>query len=192
MRIKLIIVLLAVTISMLIGFGLTYLYGQFFQHDRYWEGTIARVEKTQSTLLENFVTKSSFSNFESDDWSDLFSALEGKMLVEVYDQGRPLYNNAPSWKANKRNEVIAYSLDGKEVRVYSFQAPTWNSSVVRWLRNPRDWFTYKYDFITIPFVSFTLVIMLFLFLVVVLMVNRYLQDDVLRSLQMLKDDRDEL
>lgn len=189
MKSKLFAVALTVSIAMLFGLGLTYLYGQLFQHDRYWEGTIVRVEQTQSKLIESFVTRTSFANFDKKDFSNLFSSLDGKMLVEIYDDNQPLYSNAPRWEVNTKNEVIAYTLDGMEVRWHTFQAPTWNTMFLSWLSYPRQWFTYKYDYITVPFVTFSLIIFLFLSLGSALLVNRYLQNDVLRSLQMLEGKR---
>lgn len=177
-------ILIALTISL----AATYTYGALFQHDRYWEGTIKRVQDTQIAMLEAtlddpVMLRQLIDN--EDRVQDLLNVLEGKIAITIYRSDQQVASNRINeWKIRNRERALIEPGDIR-VRIAIYEPPTWNRQFTRWLYAPSRWLLPGYDHITAPFIAF----FLFSFMLGLAVLWRYrarhLEKDVMNDLRRL-------
>ncbi|MCX2973008.1 hypothetical protein EYC87_05340 [Halieaceae bacterium IMCC8485] len=172
--------------AILLGLATTYAYGNWFSHPRYWNGTIMRVQESQSALIESILRNSmgdaSF-NANSIDWRAMFGPMDGHLLIEVHNLGQLKYSNANDRfkRGIKLNSVQLY--EGWTLDVFRYKPPSWNRSYIRWLKQPRRWLEPSFDPITMPFFWFSSIYSLALLAMGFIVKSRYLEQDVLGALE---------
>lgn len=187
---KIVVLIFMLFISIILAGIAVYSYGKWFSHERYWGGTIERVELRQGELIRGLLTSlSSKRELPKDEkkMADAFGALDGVMAVEVYEDGELYYTNyIERFRRDRRIESIELE-KGWRVDVIAYEPPSWNYQFVRWLKNPTRWLERSFDFITIPFFSFLALCLLALFAVALTIKANYLQRDVLQTLRRFDD-----
>ncbi len=187
-------------ISVIMTIVTMYLYGSW-QHKRYWNGTIVRINETESHVYIKLLSsdmKKILNDREYDKLQDIFKVLEGKLFIRLTDEnGNVVFEN--SNKKYKLGEVLQRSQvkSGSEIftiQIISYLPPSWNSVFLRWFSNYREWFSIKYDFITVPSISFFLIWFL-LFTAMIWRYKAHLENDrlfnVLREFKANTNDDDE-
>ena len=174
LRKKILLHLLVLTISLIGALLTTAIYGKF-QHDRYWEGTIYKVQKNQIKLsismLEFLIDKkSSNAEFLEEDFKDAFYPMRYFMPVKVYKNGELLFQYSESKRPIKNHEYRKFASADFEILFGIYGAEPWftdpeaflgvgkKAKFWRWVASPADWLTKKYDYIQVPFVAFFLLI----------------------------------
>jgi hypothetical protein len=145
----------------------TYLYGSW-QHDRYWDGTMGRVNQIETAVYEKLLRANIVEQYHGDDFSkfnDVFAPLNGKLLIRLLDErGKTLFSNL--YGDRQLGELILkseFSIGPKKftVEFIRYNPPDWNHVFFRWILHPSDWKKIKYDRITMPFIFFSVIWLLF-------------------------------
>lgn len=71
-------------------------YGKWYGHNRYWHGTIERVQHTQAQLVHDLLLgmQTDSSLFLLPDRLDaMFASLRSKLIVEVFSGDEPVFSN---------------------------------------------------------------------------------------------------
>lgn len=151
-------------------------------HERYWHGTIEKVNSTYIELLNNLLPR--IDTFKSEgkegDLNEILDPLSGKIHIEASIDKKKIYSNLPNpnWKVKERISKITLP-DGIEFIISNYEPPTWNYQYVNWIKNPSKWLTPSGDFITIPFIFFALIYLLFFYTFAWRMKATYLAEDVM-------------
>lgn len=198
-RKKIVLHLLVLIISMFGALSTLAIYGKL-KHDRYWEGTINKVQQTQIKLsismLEFMIDKkSSGTQFFHEDFRNAFSPVRFFMPVKVYKNGELFFEQTGSYRSVKNHEYKKFTFDDFEILFGIYDAPSWfidqeafwgvgkNATFWRWIGSPEDWFTNKYDFIQVPFIAFFLLIYSALFALAYRFQANYFGKKVLATLE---------
>lgn len=179
-RASLVLVLLVLVFALLT----TYCFGRWFSHDRYWLGTIDKVQVTQANLIRSMVLKSdNAADWSKDDLREVFAPVAGKIIVEVKEADAIIFSNDNH--RFLRGEIIEeISLPNqKTIAVYRYSPPGWNGVFKRWLASPSRWFEPSLDFVTFPFLFFILVYGVGMVAVGFAIKARHLENDVLPVLR---------
>lgn len=185
LRARLLVGLGILVAAALLAGATTYLYGGQFQHKRYWEGTIPRVEDTEIGLVRNLLTRPGMPPLAEsrEDLEQMFEVLEFKLGVELHRDGQVVFTNrVEDWGIRGTPETVDLS-DGAELRLYRYEPPSWNSTFLAWIKDPRKWLTRQQDRVTAPFVSFFLIYLVFLYALAWRHRARHLSDEVLAVLR---------
>jgi hypothetical protein len=197
---KLLLRLLVALASVFLSLISTYIYFEFFQYDRYYKGTIARVEKTEIAMIEGLASIKGIGSLAKTDinsFAGVFSALENKLAVTITQSGELVYSNIPKeddlklkrnrryfWKKLKNAPRDFPLLNSNYViHVDTYIPPKWSSKFIRWIKRPQDWFTSSNDFITIPFLMLSVLFYWILFALCWSYNSEYLEDKVLKYLE---------
>ena len=180
------VICVILTLSTLLALVTEYSYGRWFSHDRYWEGTVQRVTWTQSQLVKNIFTKTeliSSVGLEIQLIGEILQPLQNKILVEIDQDGLIIFSNA-SEIFNSDQVIEKFTLKNNiQVTISGYKPPSWNSIFLGgWVNNPAEWFSPKYDYITMPFLWFEAIYMLLFIAIGHLMRARYLEIDVVNIL----------
>lgn len=172
-----------------------YSYGNWFSHDRYWQGTIARVQYNQALLIKNLVAELRHDNAVWGDKERLkmaFSVLNNHLIVEVFQDEELIFSNNnqryPRGRLLDKVEVAP----GWKLTLSNYLPPKWNASFIRWLKNPSRWFEPSFNHVTFPFLWFLAIHGLALLALSFVIKSRYLQRDVLAVLHKLESRRSEI
>lgn len=146
-----------IAVALVVAMGSTYLYGAAFQHDRYWNGTIKRVEDTQIALLQSILDDQVVLRrlFEKErNRAALLGSLKGKLAVSFYASGKSIGSNRVEAWQTRDNRNIRIERADMRVQIKTYEPPSWHHQFMRWLRSPSQWGHPGYDHITAPFVAF--------------------------------------
>jgi hypothetical protein len=181
---KLSFFIFASLVALILAALAVYSYGAVFQHGRYWNGTIARVQDTQASLLRSLFVSPGMADAlpkEIDKLRLLFQPLDRKLVVELSENGQRVFSNVnPEWPLGPILEE--FSAGGLEVSVRAYVPPSWNSQFLRWVRNPSRWLEPAFDFITFPFLFFFVIFFLSIYAIGWRTRARHLSRDVLARL----------
>ena len=160
----------------------TYLYGFTFSHPRYWEGTIARVLKTEADLIEALISNTRQElnrDLKADQFEAMFGPLKDKVIIEAFEDGVLIWTNSNGKYG--RGELISRfpSSDRQSIVLSRYKPPEWNTQFSKWLTTPQRWFEPSLDHITFPFVWFLSIYGLAAIAVVLAVRVSYLERDVL-------------
>ena len=191
-----IILLLA---SILIGLICELGYGKF-QHERYWNVTIYRVQLTQIEYVDSFFKlfkdKEMFkSTLNKKDFEDAFKPLNKKTPVWVYKDNDtvPFFTNEVKEFKIRDQSIKEIQLNNYKIVLGTYQGPNWISPphgvFWDWIGSPLQWLEDRFIIITVPFLTFTLVFYLIILALALRTREKYLSDKVLISLELLKKDR---
>lgn len=161
-----------------------FLYGAVFQHDRYWNGTIARVQKTEAAILKSILQAPGVlmtlpQNPEA--LRGIFKPLDGKLVVEIKKKGDLYFSNVIE-RRNLGSKVEAFTVGDVTISIHSYTPPTWGSRFTRWIKQPVRWFEPSFDFITYPFFFFFLIFLTSIYAIGWRIRAKYLSEDVLAKL----------
>ena len=144
-----------------------YFYGRW-QHERYWHGTIERVNEIESDVYNELLKTDIRQIYAQKDFYKLkkiFKPLEGKLLVRLIDQnGHVAFESAADKRPLGRILQQSHVKSGSEeytIQIISNKPPSWNSVYRSWFVNVSDWFSVKYDRITTPTIFYFLIWFLF-------------------------------
>lgn len=173
--------------SFLLALGATYLFGYFFNHDRYWQGTVHRVNVNQAALVHSIASNTDVKNqllpVDPVQLDQMFHPINGLLLVEVSLNDKVLWSNASSRYI--RGEVLRFLDLGEEhiLSLSSYIPPTWNYLFFRWITQPVRWFEVSFNPITMPFLWFWSLLFLCFCTGGLLVKSSYLENDALRILK---------
>jgi len=175
----------ALSISITLALLFVYAYGAVFQHDRYWSGTLAKVQKTEASIIANLLRGRDLGKALPDNVSELeqlFAPLDRKLIIEIDIIGELFFSNQEeSWKKDGLLEEV--KTQDATIKISSYVPPTWNSRFLRWLRNPTRWFEPSYDFITVPFILLFIIFLSFLYALGWRLRSLHLSENVLKKLE---------
>jgi hypothetical protein len=176
-------------IAVLLALLTTYTYGKLFSHDRYWLGTIARVQQTQAalirTMLNEFLVDAKLP-LEKDRLSRMFAPMDGKLIIDVSHHSNPIYSSFNGRFSRGRVIEVIQLADGVEVALGGYAPPGWDRNFLRWLQNPGRWFEPSFDHVTFPFLWFLAVFALAIFALGFAVKSSYLERDVMTVLRMVE------
>lgn len=140
----------------------SYVYGKVFQHKRYWEGTIVRVQETNIKMIEGLLAFENADQFflkNTKNLQALFGPLAGKISINVSRGESLIYSNHfDNYEVRETKEIIF--LDSNlSVKISTYIPPRWNKNYLSWISQPKKWFTPRFDYITFPFVGLVLIFM---------------------------------
>jgi hypothetical protein len=183
--------------SILLGLLCELIYGQF-QHYRYWDVTIYRVQVRQINTLEamiNFFNSNIGHNsiVNVDELKVALKPVSDKTPISIYKNDELIYSSAKAEfkiKDNSQKEVLLKDL---KITLGIYESPKWISFPTgyffKWLIHPSEWFSDKYIHITVPLLEFSFVIYLLLLVVALRSRAKFLSNEVLSSLEFLKVQR---
>lgn len=181
-------------VALILSLIAVYSYGNWFSHDRYWQGTIARVQYNQARLIKGLVEE---LGSDSTVWADtkrlekIFTALDNRLIVEVFQGDELVFSNDNQRYSRGRLLNSVSVAPGWELLLSDYLPPKWHASFVRWLKNPSRWFEPSFDYVTFPFLWFLAIHGLGLVTLSLAVKIRYLQQDVLSVLNKLESQRSE-
>jgi len=157
---KVILVIIVLGISAAMTFMTMYVFGKW-QHNRYWNGTIARVNQIESSVYDKLLKININEIYLNKDFNilrDVFEPLNGKLLIRLinYD-GKIIFENLNKERqlgTILRQSIVDIGPDKLEIQIISYRPPPWRSEYFGWLTHFQKWFSIKYDRITIPFIFF--------------------------------------
>ena len=82
--------------AVLLALLTTYAYGKLFSHDRYWLGTMARVQDSQAALIRTLLSEFSIDEnlpMDKGRLSRMFAPMDGKLVVDVSHHGERVYSS---------------------------------------------------------------------------------------------------
>lgn len=175
-----------VGIAVLLSLVTTYFYGLQFSHPRYWEGTVERVVFRQAefirTVVDEFNDAKAFPK-ELTRVDRLFKPLDGKIVVELFDEGRLVWSNRNSAYSMGSTIETLPVFDNRVLVISRYEPPAWKMLFVRWMKSPSRWGEPSFDFITAPFAWFFSVYLLSIFCIAYAVKAAYLEKDVLKIFQ---------
>ena len=175
------------TISVVLSLLATYLYGAFFQHDRYWHGTIKRVEDTQVKFVEGILAANGSESLllnNRENLSDLFDVLKGKLAVTVLEDQAVVYTNILERRQLAKDTItITQPESGLSIRIDRYEPPSWSYNYLAWLKRLPEWFSPRFDYITIPFIGLLLIFYAFTSALLWRYRSAHLSRDVLQLLK---------
>jgi hypothetical protein len=196
-----VIVFLTAIIGALI---MTAVYGKF-KHDRYYNGTIEAVQKTQINLsismLQLLVSKRGPEiELTINDFERAFEPVLTKkfMPLKIYKNGNLIFQSNVSYKPIKIPKYTEIQLGGYQLEFGIYGAPPWfiddtamfgvgkKARYWRWLGDPKNWFSGFYDYIHVPFLSFLGLFYFFIFSFAYRFRANYLSDQVIVTLEEIK------
>jgi len=144
-----------------------YFFGNW-QHYRYWNGTIVRVNEIESDVYNKLLTTDIKDIYAKQDFAkltEIFKPLEGKLLIRLIDQkGNIVFENTTYKYQLGRILQQSHVKSGFEeytIQIISYRPPSWDSVYGSWFSNVSEWFSIKYDRITTPTIFYFLIWSLF-------------------------------
>lgn len=179
-------------LTVLLAMATVFAYGKGFSHNRYWHGTIERVQARQAALVRSFLTSGAAVGTlpeRRDALANIFAPFDGVMAVEVHRHGDLRYSNVVNRFVRGKTLDVIEMKDGWRVSVITYQPPTWEESFLRWFRRPERWLEPSFDYITMPFLLFIAIYGLALLALGLVVKSNYLEHDVLVALDRLDGRR---
>jgi hypothetical protein len=174
--------------ALVLALATAYTYGRWFSHDRYWHGTVERVQARQTALIRSLLTGAgSKMPQDTEALAALFSPVDGVLVVEVRGDGELRYSNFVSRFVRGGELDVIELAGGWRVDVMGYQPPSWNRMFVRWLRQPARWLEPSFDHITMPFLWFLVMYAVGMLALGLAVKSSYLQRDVLMQLRRLEE-----
>lgn len=165
LRFQFIVFLVALASAFLITFGFGYL-----QYRRYWNGTIKSVNQKTIDLLINLSGKEIAEASIRRDKSfldEVLKPIEGKVAIEIHIDAKEAYRNFGISVTPEFHELNTtrkqYSGREFDFRFGDYPPPPWLQTYFQWITHPQQWLSYKYDFITMPFMFFFAICLLTLY-----------------------------
>jgi hypothetical protein len=189
-RLFLYAILLALSVG--VALPLVSIYGAW-QHQRYWDGTIEKVELRQVALTKSMfdgITAARLSELTPSQLYEMLTPLHYHFAVQVSVNGNVVHD---STGPDRTVEAVAYSLEipqNKVVSISTYVPPKWTSNLGKWLKRPTEWFAHRFDFITMPFLFFVLIIFCGLLAFVWHYRARHLEGHVIPMLEELRSNGD--
>jgi hypothetical protein len=155
----------AVLASAALALVVTYAYWGVFAHDRYYDGTLKRVNDKDAALvaglLDSAAAQAAFPR-DREAFSRIFQPLYGLMLFELHFDGQELFSNshperrpgAVLKRVSLGGSTPADPSDDHTLVIRKYQPPSWNKEFRRWLSAPGKWVNTSRDRITGSFVAF--------------------------------------
>lgn len=168
-----------------------------FQHDRYWHKTIYRVQQTQVDYLTQtlqLINKASPGfKIRIDDFKSLLKPLDKKTPVKIYQNDNLIYSNALEERIIVEEKTI--QTQNFTVKVGIYKGPNWllgeKARFYRWwetlITQPHRLFDDSYIIITIPYLLFFIIFYLSILLFAFWSKANYLTNQVIPSLNYLKE-----
>jgi|GEM_PF-5141434 len=181
--------IISLIISGILALATVYLYSDKFSHDRYWNGTIRSVSATEAKLIEGFFTNTAQKTLPvtAEYFDQVFRPIKGKIAIQVYSYEKLIFSNVVE-RFVLGDELSTFHLSPhNKVIINSYVPPTWGYIFERWLFNPQKWLTYSYNPITAPFLIFFFLYILLILTTGAFIKAHYLQVDVIRMLDSIKD-----
>lgn len=195
LRHRLLVYLGLSAVALMLSLVAVYSYGKWFSHDRYWHGTIERVQYNQARLvhgmLEGLVADGTVLSSQ-DALAKMFSTLDNRLVVEVVHDGELIFSNDNQRFIRGRLLEKFTLAQSWQVTLSSYQPPQWQDTFGRWLKNPARWFQPSFDHITFPFLWFLAIHGLGLIGLGFVIKSRYLQRDVLAVLSRIESRRSDV
>ena len=195
LRHRLLVHLGLLAVALMLSLVAVYSYGKWFSHDRYWHGTIERVQYNQARLirgmLEGLVADGTVLSSQ-DTLARMFSTLDNRLVVEVFHDGELFFSNDNQRFTRGRLLEKVTLAQSWQVTLSSYQPPQWHGTFSRWLKNPARWFQPSFDHITFPFLWFLVIHGLALVGLGFVIKSRYLQRDVLAVLSRIESRRSDV
>ena len=195
LRHRLLVHLGLLAVALMLSLVAVYSYGKWFSHDRYWHGTIERVQYNQARLvrgmLEGLVADEAVLSSQ-DALAKMFSTLDNRLVVEVVHDGELIFSNDNQRFIRGRLLEKFTLAQSWQVTISSYQPPQWQETFSRWLKNPARWFQPSFDHITFPFLWFLAIHGLGLIGLGFVIKSRYLQRDVLAVLSRIESRRSDV
>ena len=168
----------------------TYAYGLLYSHDRYWNGTIVRVQERQAALIKSLLhatARDGQVDLAPEALGAMFAPLDGKLIIEVERGGDELFSNFnDSFPRSAHIDTVELA-GGVRILISRYQPPTWNSQFLRWVKTPWQWFSPSYDYVTVPFIWFLVMYFLGLMMLGFAVKAAYLERDVMAVLRKYQD-----
>jgi len=145
-----------------------YIFG-YWQHVRYWDGTIVRVNliessvyiKLLSTDVHDIYKKKNFQKMQ-----EILKPLNGKLHIAFYDDKETLLfeNEKPERPLGNilQESRVSVGSDTIFIKIARYLRPSWNTAYFKWLLTHDKWFSSELDRITIPAIFFFFIWSLFL------------------------------
>ena len=187
-RAKLLVFGSIAVLTVLLAVATVYAYGKWFSHNRYWHGTIERVQVRQAALARSFLTSGAAVGTlpeRREALAEMFAPFDGVMAVEVHRHDDLRYSNVVDRFIRGKTLDVIEMQGGWRVSVIAYQPPTWEKSFVRWLSRPGRWLEPSFDYITMPFLWFMAIYSLGLLVLGLAVKSSYLERDVLVALDRL-------
>jgi hypothetical protein len=194
-----IVVLFAAIIGSL---TMTAFYGKL-KHDRYYTGTIEAVQKTQIELSISMLKllekkKAPDKKIQADDFKKAFEPIKFFTPLKVFKGDDLFFESRSRYKVTKPGIFKSLQLEDYLFEFSIYNAPPWfiddtarfgigtKATFWRWLSDPVNWFSGKYDFIHVPFLSFFGLFYFFMFALAYRFRANYLGKQVLSTLEEIK------
>lgn len=186
-----------IIISILLGLICELVYGQF-QHYRYWDVTIYKVQVRQVNALESMINllNSKIRNSSDIDLEELkvaFKPVSDRTPISIYKNEELIYSSAVAEFKIKENSEKEVFLKNLKITLGIYESPEWivfpRGYFFKWLSRPLEWFGDKYIHITAPLFGFSFVIYLLLLVIAFRSRAKFLSNEVLSSLDFLKEHR---
>jgi len=166
----------------------TYVYGAF-QHERYWNGTMRKVVNTEIMLIKgiaSIITENDITNVDKDYYTKLFGSLNGKVGVTVALNDILIYSNiVKKWDIEGKPISVEKTSSSLVFNIYRYTPPTWGPKYIKWIKSIKDWFSPKYDYITVPFLTAVVINYLFLYAILWRYREKHMSKDVRQLLNKL-------
>jgi len=144
-----------------------YFFGNW-QHYRYWNGTIVRVNKIEAEVYSKLLTVDINDIYAQKDFSklkEIFKPLDGKLLIRLIDQKGNIAFESATYRHHLgrilQQSRVKSGVEEYTIQIISYSPPSWNSVYGSWFSNVSEWFTIKYDRITTPTIFYFLIWSLF-------------------------------
>jgi len=187
--------------------SMTAFYGKL-KHDRYYNGTIEAVQKTQIELSISMLKlleskKAPDNKILADDFKKAFEPIKFFTPVKVYSGQNLVFEVRSGYKSIKTGVFKSLQLEDFLFEFGIYGAPPWfidgtalfgigkKATFWRWLSDPINWFSGQYDFIHVPFLSFFGLFYFFMFALAYRFRANYLGKQVVATLKKIKDHQSE-
>lgn len=155
--------LLAIMLAFSIASGLLLegLLGKWV-HDRYWSGTIYKVDTSTAELADAFLeTKALRDAITEEGPSDALRLAARHLVVERRRGEEVIWRLGNHHEAELLSDIRTRPLDdGSTLAFRRRTPPSWYFNLGQWIRRPGEWMTDRFDFITVPFIFFSLLSLL--------------------------------
>lgn len=179
-------------VALLLSLVAVYSYGKWFSHERYWHGTIERVQYNQARLVRGMLEElapdaAALASHER--MKRMFAPLDNRLVVEIFHDGDLYFSNENQRFSRGRLLEKTTLPQNWQIALSGYEPPQWHRTFVRWLSSPARWFQPSFDHVTFPFLWFLAIHGLALVGLGFIIKSRYLQRDVLAVLSRIESDR---
>jgi len=177
--------------ALLLGLAIEAAYDSSFVHDRYWGGTIARVQLKDAALVSGFLQAPAVAEAVAEDPQLLWAALEpirNNMAIRISRGDTELFNSAQG-KRVVDDLILEESLPGGiELQIRRYESPPWSTHFFEWLTTPTEWFSPRFDSRTLPFFFFSAMTLSFSWILIWRHRAKHVEEQVIPLLKRLDED----